>query len=317
MLDDTLFHDLVGDAVLAPSSHNTQPWIFARDVQGLKLCADRMRALPVNDPMDRELTLSCGCALMTLRVAAAGRGVAAEFDALPEGPESDVMARIRLDGAVETDLMRLAPAIATRRTYRKRFRDLELQPEARNDMIAAAHAEGAQLICIDAAVTRGAVIELVMQGDETLWDDPRWRRELAQWLHPRRTRDGLSLPGLAVPLAQAIVRSFDMGGGVAATSADLASHSPLLALLVTPGDTPADWLTGGQALQRVLLTAADHGVQASYLNQPLEVPALRAALGETCGVDGVPQQLLRFGYPDEAVPEPTPRRPVSDVVDSA
>ena len=38
------------------------------------LLADRTRALPVNDPEDRELTISCGCALFNLRVAAAAAG---------------------------------------------------------------------------------------------------------------------------------------------------------------------------------------------------------------------------------------------------
>ena len=34
----------------------------------VELLADRTRALPVNDPQDRELTISCGCALFNLRV---------------------------------------------------------------------------------------------------------------------------------------------------------------------------------------------------------------------------------------------------------
>ncbi|WP_229440580.1 hypothetical protein [Massilia sp. BSC265] len=57
--------------MLAPSSHNTQPWLFRMAESSIDLFADRTRALPVNDPDDRELTISCGCALMHLRIAAA------------------------------------------------------------------------------------------------------------------------------------------------------------------------------------------------------------------------------------------------------
>ena len=48
-------------AVLAPSSHNTQPWRFRLRGGGIDPRADRTRALPVNDPGDRELTIIwCG-----------------------------------------------------------------------------------------------------------------------------------------------------------------------------------------------------------------------------------------------------------------
>ena len=55
-------------AVLAPSSHNTQPWRFMIFGSELLLCADRTRSLPNIDPFDRELVISCGAALFNLRV---------------------------------------------------------------------------------------------------------------------------------------------------------------------------------------------------------------------------------------------------------
>ena len=50
-------------AILAPSSHNTQPWLFRIVDNSIELYADRARALPVVDPEDRALTISCGVAL--------------------------------------------------------------------------------------------------------------------------------------------------------------------------------------------------------------------------------------------------------------
>jgi nitroreductase len=77
---------LVGKAVLAPSSHNTQPWFFLLGKPHIDLLADRTRALPVNDPEDRELTISCGCALMNLLLAAAASGHQVENRLLPDPP---------------------------------------------------------------------------------------------------------------------------------------------------------------------------------------------------------------------------------------
>jgi Putative TM nitroreductase len=60
---------LVQYAILAPSSHNTQPWLFKIRGDVLELYADRTRALPIVDPANRALTISCGAALFHLRIA--------------------------------------------------------------------------------------------------------------------------------------------------------------------------------------------------------------------------------------------------------
>ena len=75
-------------AVQAPSSHNTQPWIFAVEPGVIQVRADRTRALPVNDPDDRELVMSCGAALFNLRVAAWHAGAAPTVAILPDAARS-------------------------------------------------------------------------------------------------------------------------------------------------------------------------------------------------------------------------------------
>jgi hypothetical protein len=57
-------------AIPAPSAHNTQPWFFRLHGDSVDLDADRTRALPMVDPADRELTISCGAALGHLQTAA-------------------------------------------------------------------------------------------------------------------------------------------------------------------------------------------------------------------------------------------------------
>jgi hypothetical protein len=103
--------------------------------------------------------------------------------------------------------------------------------------------------------TRHEVAQFVAEGDAIQWANPSWRRELAAWMHPSRRGDGLTVPWLVAPVAQVVVRTFDMGNGVAAKDAELAEASPMLAVLGTERDEPADWLAAGQALQRLLVNA--------------------------------------------------------------
>ena len=308
---------LVQAATLAPSSHNTQPWLFRLEGQVIELLADRTRALPVNDPDDRELTISCGCALFNLRVAAAAAGLQAEVEPWPDAADTDLLARVHLapGRADETDAA-LQAAMAERRTYRERFAATAVDPMALHSLVEAVHREAVSLAVLDTADQRLGAAALVAEGDAMLWANPSWRRELAAWMHPRRRGDGLALPALAIPVAQVVVRTFDMGHGVAAKDRQLADESPVLAVLTTVGDRPRDWLAAGQALQRLLLMGVRLGLQASYLNQPVQVATLRPKLQQLTGRPGYAQLLLRIGTPTQVKPA-APRRPLAEVLVTA
>lgn len=303
-------------AVLAPSSHNTQPWRFRIADKHVSLYADRTRALPANDPDDRELTISCGCALMNLRVAAAQAGLATNIHTLPDRGDDDLLAVVDFNtgeeaARAEADLF---DAIPGRRTYRKRFESRAVPEAVLQELSDAASTEGAWLHIVSSEDERSQVSTLVTEGDAVQWANPSWRRELAAWMHPRRRGDGLAVPGLVAPVAQIVVRTFDMGNGVGAKDRQLADESPILAVLGTDRDGVVDWLHAGQALERVLLKAHCSGLQASFLNQPIQVASLRPKLQHVLGLGGFPQILLRMGFTSEELP-PAPRRDLAEVIE--
>lgn len=305
---------LVQAAALAPSSHNTQPWLFRLHGHVVDVLADRTRALLVNDPHDRELTISCGCAVFNLRVAAAALGLEATVSVFPDVTDDDYLARVRLvPTAVAQADAALQGALTKRRTYRRQFAAAAVEPETVRILVDAVTHEGAVLNVLATDDHRQRAAALVAEGDAVQWANPSWRRELAAWMHPPRLGDGLTLPALAVPVAQVVVRTFDMGHGVAAKDRRLADQSPLLAVLSTAGDEPRHWVAAGQALQRLLLVGVRHGLQASYLNQPVQVAALRPAVQQLTGRPGFAQLLLRMGVAAEALPA-SPRRAVTDII---
>jgi hypothetical protein len=307
---------LVRKAILAPSSHNTQPWFFLLGEPYLDLLVDRTRALPVNDPHDRELTISCGCALMNLLVAGAERELRVESWLLPDPDEPDWLARVSITrDPVERDpAADLGGFIDVRRTCRTRFEPRPVEAAVIDALVGAARAEGAWLKPLLTEGLRARVAALVVEGDAAQWANPGWRRELAAWMHTRGEGDGLTVSPFTAPVTQMIVRNFDMGVGVGSKDRELAENSPLLMVLGTENDTPHEWLIAGQALQRVLLVACSNGLRASYLNQPIQVASLRPQLRELVGDDGFPQVCLRLGYAPNPL-SPAPRRPLEDVVE--
>jgi hypothetical protein len=281
-----------------------------------------MRALPVVDPFDRELIISCGAALFNLRVALSRFELAYAITPLPSSADPDVLAHLRVipDGRCDKGLTALFDAIALRVTTRETFADEPMSPEFQRRLLDAGTAEGCDTVCVESAASREQLAALIGEADQAQFKDPRFRRELASWIHPRRLQDGMpalssgarALLDFAVPLVSSIIRTFDLGGGLAAAHHTLVAGSPLLLCIGTGTDDAAAWLAAGQALERVLLSAAAEGMTASYLNQPIEVASLRARLRAALDLDAVPQLLIRVGR-GRAAPH-SPRRPIAEVV---
>jgi hypothetical protein len=322
--DRDLLRVAVEHAIMAPSVHNTQPWRFRLDGSELALRADRIRALPILDPDGRELVLSCGAALYFVRAVVRVMGHEPLVALAPDPSDPDLLATVRVGATHEPTALdhRLVNAMFARRTHRRRFMDLAVNDDLLGLLEEAASSEGAWLAWVEQAGARAALADLIAQADRLQWEDPLFRDELAAWTRPNKGdhRDGV--PGYAMgqsdvraALGPFMIRTFDMGAGRAARDRELAEHSPLLAVLGTPGDGVTDWLLAGQALGRVLLQATVEGVSASYLNQPVEVPSLRARLSTVTDRAGAHQVVMRMGYGYQV--RGTPRRDVTDVLEIA
>ena len=312
---------LLNYAVLAPSSHNSQPWLFNIVGDEVELYADRTRALPACDPEDRELTISCGAALFHLIVALRHFGYAGRVRTFPKADEPDLLARIgfgdRKRPTAGDDT--LFDAIQKRRTNRMPFEPRPVPDAQLKELEAAASKHHSWLYVVRDENSRNKVADLVAEGDHQQMASSSFRRELAAWIHPNRTASHDGMPGYALGLsslrssfAPLVVRTFDMGKGQAAKDRQLATGSPALAILGTDTDAATDWLAAGEALDEVLLHARAGEIWTSFLNQPIEIPELRRRLRDQLNLGGFPQLILRMGFGQEV--KPTPRRIAGEVL---
>jgi hypothetical protein len=216
---------------------------------------------------------------------------------------------------------RLFLAIKERRTKRMAFEDRPV-PEGEIALLkAATREEGARLHVFSRPEEKRALADLIAEGDRIQNKDPQFRRELAAWVHPNRSRSRDGIPGYALGISDFlsylgpfVVRTFDRGMGQAAKDRQLAEGSPVLAVLATDADDMGAHLTAGQALDRVLLTAGAYELHASFLNQPIKVARLRPRVAALIG-EGYPHLILWLGYGPPV--RATPRRSVGDVLTHA
>src|SRR5207248_1041623 len=235
--------------------------------------------------------------------------------------DPDLVARVTLGTGDETDVEEsiLFYAIPKRRTNRQPFNDDAVPESLLANLQRAAEAEGAWLRFLGDQEARYGIADLVAEGDRMQGANRAFRLELSRWVHSNRSLSRDGVPGYAAGIddllsytGPLVVRTFDMGEGQAARDHDVATGSPVLAVLGTDGDQPRDWVAGGQALARVLLRAQVEDVWASFLNQPIEVPELRTKLKVVAGNAGFPQAVLRLGFGENV--KPTPRRELEEVL---
>ena len=307
-------------AVLAPSRHNTQPWVFEIEDDELRVYADTSRTLPIADPDGRQLLMSCGAALVNLRLAAAHFGHASSVEIISGHRRDGLLARVRLEerSASTPEAEEMFRAIPRRRTNRLPLDGREPPEGLVTTLLREARSEGASLRPVEEHQRR-VVADLIGEGDDLAWSSSRFRGELAGWARTNRSarRDGL--PGYALGMSDAaslvhplLLRLQNTGRAESDRDRRRALGSRALLVLSTPRDGKLEWLQAGEALQRVLLRATAAGLFASYFVQPIETPPLRRRLAEAVGDPGAPQVMFRLGYGLE--PRPTPRRAVEEVL---
>jgi nitroreductase len=315
---------LVANAARAPSVHNTQPWRFRVTGHALEMLADRSRLLPVLDPAGRELLMSCGAALYSLRLAVRRLGYVPAVSVLPDPAQPGLLARVHLAATAPItprELHTLA-AVPHRHTHRGPF---AAEPLPHGLIAALQHdavAEGAALVMVSQPGPYQRLAALVAAACRWQQQSPAVRGEVTRWTRaPRSTaRDGVPAHTYQA-LAQSRgpnrtpgrlpVRDFDLGRGEGTVPAGGAPPAAT-AVLVTSADTRADWLRAGQALQRLLLHAASAWVFAALSSQALESGPLRDMVRTGLALPGAPQMVLQLGRAHTA--EATARRPVSQVL---
>lgn len=308
--------ELLDAAVTAPSLHNTQPWRMRIKAAGsrIELFADTARIAPVADPRNRASYIACGAALFNLRVAAAASGLLATIRLMPDPRQPLFVAEVELSGGYRAARWEheLSAAVPLRHTDREPYSDAAVPPAIMTELADAARSEEAILRFLDdnEAVR---VRRLAADAERELLEDPAYRAELARWVGHDRHGDGIpsEVLGPRSAIGKDPVRDFRTDHHEPVRYADFEKRPQLTVLSVREHKAP-NWITAGQALERVWLTATCRGISLCPLTQALETPDAWLVRDTRWGYD-YPQMIMRIGYGGPATAK-TSRRPIADVV---
>lgn len=316
---------VVAVANRAPSIHNTQPWVWQLHPDRLSLRADRDRQLRIADPDGHSLLISCGAALALTEIGLAASGWAVQTRRLPDPSDPDLLAEFRIVAAqVPTGHDRdLFAAAERRQSDRRPFTPQQIAAETVELLRAAAAGPGVRADFPLRPEQRVNLAVAVSWADRTERRDPEYIAEMNRWLRDSDVHtDGV--PTSAVPHVPAgqprhtdvPLRDFEVGvSGRLLIERDVDEH-PLIAVLLTESDTPLEQLHAGESMMRLMLEAELLGLGTCPLSQAVDLVAFRTRVSTLMGWQGLPQMMLRIGYPaaGDLRAARTPRRPVADVL---
>ncbi|HET7716929.1 MAG TPA: Tat pathway signal protein [Bauldia sp.] len=318
---DASRRDLVRYATLAANSHNTQPWKFRVGPSAIDVLPDLDRRTPVVDPDDHHLYCTLGCATENLVIAGAARGFAGTptFVAGMDGG-GQINVTLTPAPARETPAFK---AIPERGVSRAVYDGKPLPVDTVAALEAAARSEAVEAIMITEPARIETILALVVEGNNLQFTDPAFMNELKRWIRfdarqAIETGDGLfagctgnpSVP----PWLGRLIFGFVASPKAEAEkyAAQIRSSAGIMVLVGREAD-PEHWAECGRSYQRFALTATTLGLRHAFINQAVEVPAVREKLAAELGIAGRrPDLIVRFGN-GPAMPRSL-RRLVSEVL---
>jgi molybdopterin/thiamine biosynthesis adenylyltransferase/nitroreductase len=262
---------------LAPSGGNCQPWRFAWVDQRMELRVDPNRITNRLDVGWRGAYLALGAAAENMRVVAAADGRSMAVETLNEAGELVVRVVSTRDNDGVDFLARLAPSVTARCTNRRKAFRMPLRPEHVDALEEAASVDApCSWLRNPVDIHRYAV--LLGEADRARYLTPSLHDDLiAELRFPEQgsepPEDGIDLATLELEAddmakleiirrgdVMAQLRSWGVGRALTEATVELVDTSAAICAVTVNGRSDTDFVRGGQALQRLWLTATSLGI---------------------------------------------------------
>ena len=314
--DSERLRDLVRQAALAASSHNTQPWKFRIAERAITILPDFTRRTPVVDPDDHHLFVSLGCATENLVLGSLASGLHADIR-VHDGS---------IDVAFDDTTAATSPlceAIPARQCSRSIYDGRPLTATELRALEDVAHGNGVHAIVLTAPSQIETVVDYVRRGNAAQIGDRAFVEELKTWIRfseaeAVRTGDGLfsrSTGNPAVPrwLGTRLLGAFLTPKSENDKCAKQLRSSAGVIVFVSEVNDRQHWIEVGRCYERFALQATALGVRTAFLNQPIEVAPLRSQFATWLNLGARrPDLVVRFGRGPE-MPRSL-RRPIEQVL---
>ena len=280
---------LVRYGILAPSTHNSQPWKFKIEDNSLEIIPDLERSLGELDPDNRELFISLGAAAKNIEIAADYFGMIFKKEGLKFSFEN---------GKKAAGKNKLFKGITRRKTDRGEYKPNQIDKEILGKI--------EEVTVIDQKKDKEKLAEIIYESDIVWFKKKRLVEELEYWL----------LKGGTANLLEEMKKMSLDEVTKSENNRKLVEAAPLLIVIGSKEDNQKAWIETGEKLEEVVLKLAINQISHGYFNSVVELETQRKKLIKLLNLKSIPQLMLRAGIASQ-VSEQAPRRPIDEVIISS
>ncbi|MEK6878500.1 MAG: hypothetical protein AABY22_02775 [Nanoarchaeota archaeon] len=305
-------------AILAPSTHNTQPWLFKITGNKCEVYYDPKLQLPEADPKARDLYISIGCAIENLILAAKFFNIFGDIKYSSTENEFHIATitfkensnhfNNKYASIVETILKRInARGVFFPKPIPHDF--LDKITEKVSEYIV----DGIKINWIREEEKIKSLASLTAEGLKIAYKKNSFRKEMSMWMNNSLTKKKEGIPGYALKMPvllsfilPKLVKFFNIGNFLAKKNYQSLSSAPLIVVITSKSEDSKTWLQIGRLVERLMLEFQNAQWQTSIFVASIEMEDLYKEVKKIINTTEKPQFLFAVGLID-SLHQPTPR----------
>lgn len=313
---------LINFAVLAPSGHNSQPWIFKVSKKDIEIHINTSRSLEKSDPKKRQLLIGIGCSLENLIVAADYFGFKFHINYFPEKSNKNFVVQIKFDSLIQKkeDPCHLIFSINKRATNRNPYENKPI-PQEVVDLLKKISSQDQEIQIINDIKKREEIADIVLKAEMEIMDRGYFRKELSEYVKSNYTNSKVGMPGFTqgIPgplsfLANKLIKKINFSKkNYKKTNNLLKNQTPAFLVILSHSDTDIDKIKSGQILERIWLILEKNNFNLSPLAAPTQIDIYCQEIQRLINTNHKPQIVTRIGFSFKEVRH-TPRLSAKEVI---
>lgn len=313
---------LLNFAVLAPSSHNSQPWSFSIENNVIIVKPDFARSLLKSDVNNRQLYISLGCAITNILIAADYYNYDTNINYIVDakGVLSCAIHSSKRSANKTASLERhLISSITIRSTNRNKYLDTPI-PKEFIETVKILYEKNIEIIIIENSELKEQIADLIVDAGIFALNDVDFREELSNYLKPNATKSFVGMPGFGfgIPtpislLFPKLIKYFNLNRLSNKSDRNLLKkYTPAFIIIATKEDSPRAWVEGGKLFQRISLMGIQNNLHTAPMAAPIQIGTFYKDLQKILKIDLRPQVFFRIGFSHKITPH-SPRIPLSQL----
>lgn len=290
-------------AVLAPSSHNSQPWQFTIRENSIAVSLVPKRLTPVADPSQRFAHIAIGCALENILIAGDYFGFETKTEYFPRGEGSIAKVSFTKKSAAESSPDHLIFSISQRLSNRYPYKSDPL-PASFLKKVKSLSDQELRIDFVEDKAAREQLAVIIADAREAEFDEPAFRREIATWKRTNWTHSPLGMPGFTMGfptllsfIAPTAIKYMNPARKMRPKDiAIFTEHTPAAAIISSREDARERWIQSGQLFERIALEATRAGLATNIMAAAIGYGEYYKKIQTLLNSTYRPQFLFRIGY---------------------